>query len=91
MTMVIMYPHRQMKLEITASEKKLFDIIRSAADHMHAEVYVVGGFVRDRLLGIPCKDIDFVTLGDGPAFAEEVNLLRLKQRLINWQSIWEQI
>lgn len=75
MTMVIMYPHRQMKLEITASEKKLFDIIRSAADHMHAEVYVVGGFVRDRLLGIPCKDIDFVTLGDGPAFAEEVNRL----------------
>ena len=61
-----------MKLEITTTEKELFDIIRSAADRIHDEVYVVGGFVRDRLLGIPCKDIDFVTLGDGPTLAEEV-------------------
>lgn len=39
---------------------------------MNQEVFVVGGFVRDRLLGIPCKDLDFVTVGDGPALAEGV-------------------
>lgn len=62
-----------MKLEITDAEKALFQVVQSAADHLHQEVYVVGGFVRDRLLGIPCKDLDFVTVGDGPALAAEVN------------------
>jgi poly(A) polymerase len=62
-----------MKLEITRSEKELFELIRAAADKLHQEVYVVGGFVRDRILNIPCKDIDFVTVGDGPKLAEEVS------------------
>jgi len=62
-----------MTLELTSPEKKLFEVISAAADHLNQEVYVVGGFVRDRLLGIPCKDIDFVTVGDGPAIAEEVS------------------
>jgi putative nucleotidyltransferase with HDIG domain len=61
-----------MKLDITPSEKELFEVVRIAADQLQQEVYVVGGFVRDRLLGIPCKDIDFVTVGDGPALAEKV-------------------
>ncbi len=61
-----------MKLELSLSEKALFDVIRTAADSIHQEVFVVGGFVRDRLLGIPCKDLDFVTIGDGPALAEAV-------------------
>jgi poly(A) polymerase len=62
-----------MQLEVTASEKELFEVIRSVADQMNQEVFVVGGFVRDRLLGIPCKDLDFVTVGDGPALAENVS------------------
>ncbi len=33
------------------------------------EVYAVGGFVRDMLLGIPNDDIDLVVEGDGIAFA----------------------
>lgn len=33
------------------------------------EVYAVGGFVRDMLLGIPNDDIDLVVEGDGVAFA----------------------
>ncbi len=61
-----------MKLTITPQEQELFEIVRLAADRMQQEVYVVGGFVRDRLLGIPSKDIDFVTVGDGPALAEAV-------------------
>ncbi len=60
-----------MKIAVTSTEQNLFDVIRKAADHLGQEVYAVGGFVRDRLLGIPCKDIDFVTVGDGPMLAAE--------------------
>ena len=62
-----------MKLDITNQERELFEVIHTAADYLHQDVYVVGGFVRDRILGIPCKDLDFVTVGDGPALAEEVS------------------
>ena len=60
-------------LEVSPSEEALFEIIRAAAESLGQEVYVIGGFVRDRLLRIPCKDLDFVTLGDGPALAQEVS------------------
>ena len=36
------------------------------------DVYVVGGFVRDRLLGRPTSDIDIVCIGDGIQLAQEV-------------------
>ncbi|MDX1409925.1 MAG: HD domain-containing protein, partial [Saprospiraceae bacterium] len=40
-------------------------------------VYVVGGYVRDRLLGKQSKDIDIVTVGSGIALAEHfASLLR---------------
>ncbi|MBN1447763.1 MAG: HD domain-containing protein [Bacteroidetes bacterium] len=45
---------------------------RLAAEHaLHA--HVVGGFVRDTLLGIPTKDIDIAVVGDGVAFAHRVH------------------
>lgn len=37
---------------------------------MGMDVYAVGGFVRDMLLGIPNDDIDLVVEGDGVAFAQ---------------------
>ncbi|MEO6132143.1 MAG: HD domain-containing protein [Saprospiraceae bacterium] len=61
-----------MKLDITAEEKALFEVVRDVADQMQQEVYAVGGFVRDRILGYQSKDIDFVTVGDGTALAEKV-------------------
>lgn len=39
---------------------------------MGVKAYAIGGYVRDLLLGRPCKDIDIVTEGDGIAFAEAV-------------------
>ena len=35
-------------------------------------VYLVGGPVRDVLVGLPIKDLDFVVEGDGPAVAREL-------------------
>jgi tRNA nucleotidyltransferase (CCA-adding enzyme) len=35
-------------------------------------VYLVGGPVRDAVLGAPVKDLDFVVVGDAPALAEEL-------------------
>jgi len=47
--------------------------IGSIADEAGIEVYVVGGFVRDQLLGrTDRKDIDFTVIGNGVAFAELV-------------------
>ena len=61
-----------MHLQLTSEEKQLFRSIAEQASLMQQEVYAVGGFIRDRLLGLPSKDIDFVTVGDGPALAEKV-------------------
>ena len=50
---------------------KLFQQLGQVGDDMGVRVYVVGGYVRDRFLGrANDRDIDFVVVGDGPAFAE---------------------
>jgi len=46
--------------------------VGSVADALGLESYVVGGFVRDRIIGRPTKDVDIVCVGDGVALAEAV-------------------
>lgn len=46
--------------------------IGSLADETGVEIYVVGGYVRDALLGKKVKDIDIVVAGDGVGFARSV-------------------
>ena len=50
----------------------IFKRIGEIADNMNREVYVVGGFVRDKFLGRPSKDLDFVTVGSGIELAQTV-------------------
>ena len=51
----------------------IFRIIGEAADELGQEAFVVGGFVRDGLMGRPqTNDLDFVTVGSGIALAEKV-------------------
>ncbi len=57
---------------ITPQERALFDIVRTAAKELQLPVYVVGGYVRDRLLARQSKDIDIVCVGDGITLAEKV-------------------
>lgn len=61
-------------MEITCSAKELFvfkKIAHAAAD-LGLETYVVGGFVRDKLLGRLTKDADIVCVGDGIELARAV-------------------
>lgn len=50
-----------------------FITIGQLADELGLETYVVGGFVRDCLLGRPVKDVDFVVIGSGISLAEAVS------------------
>lgn len=52
-------------------ENPVFELVAGAAGELGAPAYVVGGYVRDLILGRPCKDIDFVCVGSGIALAEK--------------------
>ncbi len=54
-------------------DKPIFKIVGESADRLGMECYVVGGYVRDRLMNRPVKmDLDFITIGSGIALAKEV-------------------
>ncbi|SDD19021.1 tRNA nucleotidyltransferase/poly(A) polymerase [Algoriphagus faecimaris] len=54
-------------------KNEVFAKIRAAAKNLNLETYVVGGFVRDLVLGRVSKDLDFTCVGSGIALAEEVS------------------
>ncbi|QQS34567.1 MAG: HD domain-containing protein [Ignavibacteriales bacterium] len=47
--------------------------ISKFADEFGAGVYIVGGFIRDYILGRKKNEIDFLVLGDGPEFANQLS------------------
>ncbi|PKP26803.1 MAG: tRNA nucleotidyltransferase, partial [Bacteroidetes bacterium HGW-Bacteroidetes-22] len=51
---------------------KLFKVIGSEAEAMNTKAWVIGGFVRDFLIGRTSKDIDVVVIGDGIELAGRV-------------------
>ena len=61
-------------MDISCTEKELFILkkVAGAAQELGMETYLVGGFVRDKLLGRETKDADFVCVGDGIALAQTV-------------------
>lgn len=61
-------------MDIRCTDKELFYLkkIAAAAAELGIEAYLVGGFVRDKLLDRPTKDADVVCLGDGIALAHAV-------------------
>lgn len=64
-----------MYIPLTISEKIILEKIAAAANKLQIDAYVVGGFVRDKILGRNTKDIDVVCIGDGIALAHEAALL----------------
>ena len=55
-------------------DDRIFEIVARVADRDNVEAYVIGGFVRDHIMGreYSDRDIDIVVLGDGPAMARAV-------------------
>lgn len=61
-------------MDINCTERELFvfqKIAQAAAD-LRQPAWLIGGFVRDKLIGRPTKDADIVTVGDGIALAHRV-------------------
>ncbi|WP_185873985.1 CCA tRNA nucleotidyltransferase [Blattabacterium cuenoti] len=62
-----------MKL-FSAIHQDIFRIISYSAQNIKQDCYVVGGYVRDFLLGIKSiKDLDILTIGEGIRLAKEVS------------------
>lgn len=52
---------------------EIFQVISEVASENGISTFVIGGFVRDLIIGRPSKDIDFVVLGSGLDMAEKVS------------------
>jgi len=58
----------------------IFNTISLAASKLKIKAYVVGGFVRDAIIGRHSKDIDILAVGSGIELAREVaNMLEIKK------------
>jgi poly(A) polymerase len=69
-------------LRVERAAPSLHDLlacIRDGARTLQVEAYLVGGFVRDRLLGNEGKDIDLLVVGEGA-----VELLTAVARTLGW-------
>ncbi len=56
-----------------ALSHKVFHVVKDVVGISGQPAFVIGGFVRDLLLGIPSKDIDIVVQGSGIELASSVN------------------
>jgi poly(A) polymerase len=60
-----------MDIRCTAQEMEILKKVATAATDLQLETFLVGGFVRDKLLGRPTIDMDFVCLGDALLLASK--------------------
>ncbi|MFM9816014.1 hypothetical protein ACKI16_47005, partial [Streptomyces scabiei] len=66
-----------MDVVFTEKERELFSKIGKVADELEIPCYLIGGYVRDKILNRTVKDVDIVCGGDGIALARTfANTLR---------------
>jgi len=62
----------QLKQALTPNQNQLLQVVAGEAMRLHMPLYIVGGLVRDLLLGHPGSDFDLVVEGDAVILAREV-------------------
>ncbi|MEY4113774.1 MAG: hypothetical protein RLZ76_467, partial [Bacteroidota bacterium] len=73
-----------MTLTFTNQEIEIISNTAKAASNLKMEAFVVGGFVRDKILNRPCMDIDIVCLGDANELALELSRLYPFEPKVSW-------
>ena len=68
---LVIFAH-PMDIQLNDKEKEIIDKVAQAAQELGLESYLVGGFVRDKILGRRTKDADIVCVGDGIKLAKAV-------------------
>ena len=68
-----------MLFDIKEHERDIFELIATVATELNMPTYIVGGYVRDRLIGRASKDMDIVCVGSGIRLATTL-ANRLKPR-----------
>lgn len=64
-----------MEISCTDKELKIFEKVAQAAQELNYPCYLIGGFVRDKILERSTKDADFVCVGDALKLAEHASKL----------------
>ena len=62
-----------MEITYTPEELVVFHKISEAASALKTPAYIIGGFVRDKILNRPTKDADIVCIGDGIELAKKAS------------------
>jgi tRNA nucleotidyltransferase/poly(A) polymerase len=57
---------------LSPAQREVFNAVQDTAQREGVSVYLVGGAVRDWLMGWPVSDLDFVVEGNAVAFAQQV-------------------
>lgn len=73
-----------MTLTFTNQEIEIISNTAKAASNLKMEAFVVGGFVRDKILNRPCMDIDIVCLGDANELALELSKQYSFEPKVSW-------
>ena len=78
-----------MKINLSENEAAIFRAIAEAGEKTGTKVWLIGGFVRDKLIGRETKDADIVCLGDGIGLAKAVaELQRPKPHVSFFKKFW---
>ena len=72
LTLVERAMHGLFVIDDAYGRRNVLDIVRRLAKVSEVEAYVVGGPVRDQLLGIPYKDLDITVAGGALPLAEQL-------------------
>jgi putative nucleotidyltransferase with HDIG domain len=73
---------KQRRIDIPQSELRT---IGQLADELRLEVYVVGGYVRDKLLGKEVQDVDVLVVGDGIEFAKRAGARFKNENVVTYK------